>query len=413
MRIIANELKKIWNVKTLIIIALLSTLFFTSMSGYLMHYPRGTWLSGVDFAHHLTERYGTTLKREDFEDFLNYREVIVEELNPFFQSNTLLAQAGIFNYNDLDDLRQDFGMRYDTLSDEERSLLHLTSLELGYIVRTEQYGDLVSVNETPIAYIKMRSFSNIVGLYQSNILGDTTWGSHIDSFIQHSPLSERETRRLIEIRDSGELLNIMDQDTIFIAWRYGLNLAILIILVTLTLVSPLITTDRANKVNWLQYSSKQGRKILKKQFIAVLISSLGMTTILVIIFGGIFGTTEAQALWNNGINSFMSFPYHWLSITYGQYILLITGIIYLLSIGASAFAFVLSRLSQNVVKLMFKVIPLFVAAMLLSHWVLSEFLAIYLGGNIFGQMLAVVLLPVAGLISAAFVVRREIRAELR
>jgi len=170
MRIIANELKKIWNVKTLIIIALLSTLFFTSMSGYLMHYPRGTWLSGVDFAHHLTERYGTTLKREDFEDFLNYREVIVEELNPFFQSNTLLAQAGIFNYNDLDDLRQDFGMRYDTLSDEERSLLHLTSLELGYIVRTEQYGDLVSVNETPIAYIKMRSFSNIVGLYQSNIL---------------------------------------------------------------------------------------------------------------------------------------------------------------------------------------------------------------------------------------------------
>ena len=413
MRIIANELKKMWNVKILAIIVVLSTLyFFGSLVDWINFYPRGTWFFNVDFAHHLTENYGATLEQDEFEDFLNYREVIVPQLDKFISSNQLFANAGIFSYSDYQDFRLDFGLRYNELDEEERSLWYAIMLEWGNTIRTSAGEMLVSDNVAPEAYIKMINFDNVVGLYRANIIGDTDWGSNIDSFIENTQLNEYEIQRLTEIRDSGELLNIMVWHTTYHTLRYAQNLAALVILITLILVSPLITTDRANRVNWLQYSSKQGRGILKKQFIAVLISAVGMTTILVIVFAGAFSTTGVQAFWNNGINSFMSGTFHWLSITFGEYVLLMIGIIYLLSIGTAAFAFILSRLSQNMIKLIFKVIPLFVAALMLSSYLLRDFLVIKIGGNVLAQIFSLIVFLIAGMVIAALVLNKEKRVEL-
>jgi len=266
--------------------------------------------------------------------------------------------------------------------------------------------------------MQIRRFDMLVSMYQMNILGESERESMIDSFMRHFStmenftVNERDLQRLIEIRDSGELLNVMEQFTMDYTWRYGRSLAVLAILATLILVSPLIATDRANRINWLQYSSKQGRGILKKQFFAILLSAVMLTTVLVIIFGGIFSTLETWRFWNNGINSFMSYPYHWLSITYGQYVLLMVGVIYLFSIGTAIFAFTLSRFSQNMVRLMFKVIPSFVAAQRLSNWVLFNFLGIFVGGDVFAQMFWTLLALVAVTVIAMGVLHREKKCEL-
>ena len=419
MRIIANELKKIWRVKILAIIFFLCAAYFMLfMNHYIVWYPRGTWGGGVDFAHHLTENYGATLSQEDFEDFLTYREVIASEMDLFIASNPVFAEAGIHDFQSYEAFRVDSDYRYETLNESERSLRYALFLELGFIVRSEfiregETVDLTSDNETPIAYLRIFNFDAMVGRYQMNILGETEWDSWIDSFMEYAPLSERELQRLIEIRDSGELLNIMPQPTTEQTQEYARSLAVLVIFVTLILVSPLITTDRANKVNRLQYSSRQGRNILKKQFTAIIISAVIMTTMLVIVFAGVFGiSTEVHAFWNNGINSFLSGAFHWLSITFGQYVLLLIGLIYLLSIGTAAFAFVLSRFSQNMIKLLFKIIPLFIATILLSNWILTDFLVIYFGSNVHMQMLSLVFSLIAGVVIAIIILHRERRVEL-
>lgn len=417
MRIIVNELKKMWKVKILvIIIALCAAYFAASLHGWIRVYPRGTWFSFVDIAHHLTEHYGSTLEQEEFESFIAHRETILDELDVFIQANALFSAMEIFSFNDLQDARQRLGLRYDTLSDEERSQFHGISLELGYIVRTERYGDLVSENETPEAYLRLRRLDDAVHRYRTNILGDDgtwEWGSSIDSFMQRNPLNEQEYQRLTEIRDSGELLNIVARDTVWNTWQYTRSLAVLVILITLILVSPLVTTDRANRVNWLQYSSKQGRNILKKQYIAVLLSAVGMTTILVTVFIGVFMlTTEVYAFWNNGINSFLTDTFHWLSVTFGQYMLLMVGVMYVLSIGSATFAFVLSRFSPNMIRLMFKVIPFFIAALMLSNWVLDNFLAIHIGGNLLVQISSLLVSLAFGGVIALIVLCREKRVEI-
>lgn len=387
MRIIINELKKMWNVKILvIIIALCSVYFVASLHDWIRLYPRGTWFGSVDIAHHLTEHYGTTLELGDFENFLEFRQVIIEELDLFVQSNAFFNEIGAYSFDDLEDIRQQLAIRYESLSDDELRKFHNISLELGYIVRTARYGNLTSENETPVAYLKLRSFENAESHYRNNILGEFEWPSFIDGFMEWNPLNYREQQRLIEIRDSGEMLNIMAQDTTFHAWGYARSLAVLVVLITLILTAPLVSTDRANGINWLQYSSKQGRSILKKQFIAVLISAIIMTTILVASFISIFLiTTESHVFWNNGINSFLSPTFHWLSITFGQYVLLMIAVMYLISIGTATCAFLLSRFSPNMIKLLFKVIPFFIVAFMLSNWILSDFLVVSVGGNAFSR----------------------------
>ena len=414
MRIIINELRKIWNFKILaIIIALCAIYFSLSMMDYIRWYPSGAWFGHVEFAHHLTENYGPSLNMEDFEDFLTYRDVIVAELDQFFEANAFFRELEISGFDDLQNFREYYGPRYETLTDEERSRFYAVSLELGYIVRTEQYGDLTSQNVTPDAYNKINSFYNLVSFYQINIIMEDEWPSHIDSFIARHPLSEAEYNRLTQIRDSGELTSIMTQHTLFHAWRYARGLAMLVVLVTLIMVSSLVTSDRANRVNWLQYSSRQGRKIFGKQFLAVLISAVVVTTILVIVFAAVFAAmTGMYAFWNNGINSFMGATFHWLSITFGQYVLLMVVVMYMISIGAAAFAFILARFSTNMIRLMFKIIPLFTVLVVLSNRVLDNFLQVVVGGDAFMQGVLLLLVLTVGFTAAVVVVVREKKFEL-
>ena len=417
MRVVAGELKKMWNIKVLAVIAALCVLYFiSSMQSWLEHYPRGTWLFDVDIAHHLTENYGTTLERSYFDDFLAYEENIIREVTEFIQSRQVFVDAGIYCYEDYRAFRDEFGPRYFELDNEERSLWHAVTGEFGGIIRTIDGTDIQpNPHEPSMAYRKLFSFHNVVGIYHMNVLGDSEWGSVIDNFIAHSSLNERGLHRAIEIRDSGELLNIMPYLTIYHTWRYARSLAVFVILATLILVSPLVVTDKANRVNWLQYSSKQGRNILKKQFVAVLISSIGMTTILVLILAGIYGAaTEVQVFWNNGINSFLNPQFYWLSITFGQYSLLMAGIIYLLSIMTAVVAFILSKFSLNRTRLLFKIVPLFVSVFMLSNLILDNFLAV-VDGSVAHWLFELSVLGVllfVGMVVAIVIMRRERRVEL-
>ena len=414
MRIICNELKKIWSLKILVIIVILSGFVFISMSGNIAGYPRGVWFLEVDMTHHLTEKYGTTLTRDDFEDFLKYEETIIQEVNEFIASRQVFIDAGIFDLDDYLAFRYETGQLYETLTDEELKQRVSITAEMGFITRLRDGTDIQpNPHEPSMAWRKWTSFHNVVERYRTNVLGESEWEATIDSFIAHAPLSEREKQRAIEIRDSGEITNIMTFWTVMHTWRYAVSLAPLVIFATLILVSQLITTDRASRVNWLQYSSKQGRDIFKKQFLAVLISAVFMTTLLVVIFAGVYGVrTEVYELWNNGINSFLNSRFYWFSITFGQYSLLISGIMYLLSIGTATVAFVFSRFSRNVITLLLKIIPLFIASAILSDWILEDFLAIHYGGDIILQFFALAIaLFVAGII-AFVVIKRERRVEL-
>ena len=416
MRIIANELKKIWKIKILAVIAVLCTLFYMwFMDIHIANYPinvEGMNIGAmqVSYARYLTERFASPLEPGEVEEFLLSREEIIAEVNQFIQSRPMFTEYDVFSYEDFESL-----LEVSSANNDELRAVEVYSGGDGTAIIMHGGGAYLDamffeLSHCP-AYFRLGILDGIVWMYNER----DDWIDRVQSNIAYNaPLREMRIARLHTIRDSGELQHIMTPQLLHSTLGYGQMLSMLAILSTLILVSPLIVTDRASRVNWLQYTSKQGRKILGKQFLAVLISAAFMTTILVLIFAGLFGlATGAHVFWNNGINSFMGFPLHWLSITYGQYCLLIISVIYLLSIYSAAFAFILSRFSQNKIRLMFKIIPLFVSAVLLSmNWVLQEFLSVFERGNIFIHLLIFLFSIIAGIGISMLVIRREKKAPL-
>ena len=475
MRIILNELKKIWDIKILAIIAVLCVLYFLfSMSFFIATFPSNlpSAFSSAQFheyARYLTERYGATLEQDEFEEFILYRSGIIAEINQFIQANPVLAAMGIFNYedyeifaaNEADTMGNGTGESQPQRFYSERRVPGEDYAEGGGQFESERqrfYSEETSSDDAVVRHeMEINEHSReggesgrfggqfesrieiIGGSEELNIVFNELAGSpvfselmsfdmlvnmyvnrdeRIDSTILMyaeligTPVSERAVRRLNEIRESGEYMSIITQHTLNHTLGYGQRLGVLAVLAALILVSRLITTDRSNRVNWLQYTSRQGRRILTKQFVAVILSAVGMTTLLVLIFAGIYSVNGTQVFWNNSINSFMGFPYHWLSITFGQYCLLIIGVIYVLSVGTAMCAFILSRFSRNLVMLIFKVIPFFIAVMLLSNWVLDHFLSVFDGGNDLTKLSALAFALVVGVVTAAVIIHKEKRVEL-
>ena len=322
----------------------------------------------IEFSHYLTQRFGAVIGQDDFEEMLRQHDEIIAEI---MQSMRLGAgdsgNATMFHEDG----------NHSIPSNQRLAEAVFDGIVCGYLDRHDLIDRFI----------------------ESNIRGN-------------APLREMRIRRLLRIRENDASKSLLNPSTFYHTLEYAQSLSILVILATLILVSRLVTTDRANRINWLQYTSKQGRGILKKQLIAVILSAVGMTTLLVFIFAGIYSVTGLYAFWNNGINSFMGFPYHWLSVTFGQYCLIITGVMYLLSVGAAVFAFILSRFSRNIILLMFKVIPFFISAVLLSNWLLREFLSLFTEINIFTQLSVFAFTLIAGTAAALAVICREKRFEL-
>ena len=395
---IIAELRKIWNAKSLAVVVFMCVLYFITFMRPWVKTDQIEKLQSVDLVPRvLTERFGARIEQDEFQELVYFRDMLIADVDVFIASNPLLAEAGINTFADAQFLMDAaLWVDYDTLTEAER------------IIRDELYdmflwpadGSLPSNLDAVVAFHKALSVNSLTEAYERRVQANGEWHRTIDFMLENLPFSEHSRQRLIAISDSDDFRSIMGFDVIIYTWSYGLRLAILVILSTLILISPLVTTDKMARVHLLQYSSRAGRKIHQKQLAAMLISTLGLTTVLVLIFSMIFSLNETHVFWNNGLNSFM-FPHFYIySITYGQYTLLLIGVIYLLSIGAASFAFIISMLSKNMTTLLFMIVPFFIIAAVFAHRILTNFLAAFRSGSSFLQIIALVAALVVGLVVA-------------
>ena len=189
-------------------------------------------------------------------------------------------------------------------------------------------------------------------------------------------------------------------------------------LAVLALISPLITNDRHRRLHYLQYSSKQGRKISRAQLAATLLSAFALTTLLILVFSGIFSQNGTVVFWNNPVwSDYNSSAATVFNLTYGEWLIITAVLMYALALGVSMFAFILSRFSGNLITLMMKLIPVFAVIAYLS---VSVFNGLFSMGNtlysllrFFGTEIYVcAVVVVIALAAAVFVMRREKRVDV-
>lgn len=335
MRVIVHEIKKIWNIKLLLVAIIISGLFYMIfMSNYITYFKTGHSITEeIEYAMEMTKNYGTTITDEEFSDFMRERESLISEAEEYINALPIFAEVGIYNYEDYEKVHD----KRDTTERETEAVWTLLGEKCNYV------------------RFKLQALDRIEERYYS--YPEYT----LDKALNSEDTPKRELVRLQEINEKEEYRNIMDGYSFDNTVSYSIYLAILTILITLVLVSPLIVNDRSGNIHLLQYSSKNGRRILLQQLIAIIISAFMVTTLSVLIFGAIYTINNTFVFWNNGLTSFLNVAvdFFWFDLAYGQYITFYILLLYIISIGSATIAFVISRFSQNLIALIMKLIPVF------------------------------------------------------
>ncbi len=386
MKIILYEMKKIWNIKLLLIIAVLCTLFFFMFMHYYIENFTGSHpqTEGVNYSIQMTKQFGATLEPEEYNEFIiKANAEISAQIEAYIKSNAAFSAAGI-----------------DTLADIEKIVQKGGGTQL-----EDNAIDILLGEESGYLLFKLQAIKDI----EEDYLAGFHYPVHY--------LSEKEQLRLTEIQYAEKYNNIMDGEVLEHTVIYTIHLAILAILAVLVLVAPLIITDRTQNLYLLQYTSKNGRKIFNQQFAAVILSAFFLTTALIFVFGAIYSIHGTKLFLNHGLISFLGYNIFWFDITYGQYIVLYIIFLYLLCLGTAGIAFVLSRYSQNIITLILKLIPAFAALWPLCSGVLRNIFSssnpFYRYTKIFGiEPIVCSLVFAAGLVASFYIVYREKKIDI-
>ena len=128
------------------------------------------------------------------------------------------------------------------------------------------------------------------------------------------------------------------------------------------LLSPTLVRDRLRQTRPIQWSSRRGRRVLHTQLAAGLVSALLLSVVNVTIYAIPFLAQGPLALKDCSLgNSVWGGGTPWFNWAYGQYLVILTGMVLALGIGIGAVTLFLSRFSDNYVSMLLKAFPLFVA----------------------------------------------------
>ena len=482
MSVVRHEIKKMWNIKILAIIAALCTMYFfgAGMNGNL-HSIIHVGTSGEILAE-INARYGAYLTGAELDEFIIERHAQLEAGD--------LDDAAIVTLNELSWL-------YNSWHDTPARMEHYLSQEL-FEWQRQLYADAiasddifaliadmrehlvaeanVNIEQAPIfAANGIRDYDDFTAAMaefppitefeesltrghlaralqgqSSNFAGEKLdllrfmefitqyYGDGINARLQRDlerldnvQLTGRQRQRMAEVSDAGEHRGTMPGNIFWGMTYYFHHFALMLILASILLHSPLVTTDRMRSIQPLQYSSKLGRGIMLRQFAATLLSAILLATLMTAALGLLLARAGVLAYWNHGLTSFppsLSLAITFSPMTLGSYMLIMAAIGYALCLGTGALAFIVSRLSRNLITLAIKAIPVFVALSLLHGLVLPSLAGstsmqfftapltlwnnLYLAtGFAYLDMIIIAVFAAVAILSAWYIARREKRLE--
>lgn len=408
MRLFLYELKKIWNWRVLVLIAGFAALIWFSILRGNMETYRTLSDYGVQFGPYQREmfdKYGPTLEPEELADYdIPGKIAMLEtELDAWIAKDPLFAEQGISTYAQYDSFRS---QDRESMNEKERAAFDEKTMQMDMkLSMDEHWNDPKKQFVSP--YIRMTMLASLNGTY-----------TEYERDIGHSLMDEK---RPVVVQAAEQVLAKQNNSLIQSSLKgavsfYSTIVGVSVILATLLLVSPSLTRDRARGLHLLQYSSKTGRRILWIQGAAVVVS------VCVFAFAAI--AISAAAPIRAGMGDYLDASMLFLSygslsflyeITFGQYVLLLAGMIVLLSMAAAGFAFVLAKFSANIMAAVLKIVPLGLAFWVLYLSVIGDafephdllFDRILRGRAVMPEVMLCAALGAIGLLAAAIVVARE------
>ena len=291
MNIIFNEIKKIFRPVNVAIITLITAvIWFLFMTFNIENFPNGSDKYIYDVSVKILNEYGTSMNKEEFEDLKKYREKRAKEASEYLLTKDVFVKSGLSTYDEFVNRSENKSIEkldelYSNIMFEENNYLFWEIQELDYVI--DRYEN--------------KDFWIGLGGLEENQAQKQRHENIRNSDATYSPLNFR----------------IMEN---YHALIFGITLLILICVPTL--IIPIFMNDNKNKVNYIQYSSKTGRKLFEKKIVASIISSFVVATVQLGVLLVVYKANNTYMFWDCSINSAISDMASWYDITFGQYIIL-------------------------------------------------------------------------------------------
>ena len=361
MRVFLQEWKKIWRPGILVALLVLGLAYFYLFSNfYIEYFCNGpTAQAEFDLASEWVEAYGPTMEPEERQALDQQLE---EEKATFAQEIADYGPAaalGITTY----DAFASYQQAYYTAVQEQDGEADM---------ETEQFLHKMMDNTN---YYRITELENYLSAYDGK--ADTPW-SQQEGFLSYTGEEQAQIQRL-EDGGRGFLPDAVQFSTI----NYAKHLAIWSVLSVVLLLSPTFVRDRLYHTRAVQWSSRTGRRVWKVQLAAGLCGAVVLTLCNVVLYAIPFVGKGPLRFWDCPLFHWCRDDYTWFGGTYGQYLLVLVGMVLLLGVAAGGMTMFLSQYSGQYVAMLLKAIPLFlVVGVLAGGFLLNRpyyFRTIYLG----------------------------------
>nr|WP_307905885.1 hypothetical protein [Clostridium botulinum] len=335
MRVIFNEIKKIFNPKMVFLLIIINLImYFLYIEFDIKHFPNGRPEGDIyKICVEMHEKYGEYMDENEFQDFVkNTYNKKLKEINKYIQNHTQFKKYGVKNYNEyIKKFERTYG-KYDKRSKEFQNI-HDKMVFHDWI---ELFWEFPQI-EDYIEYYKNKD----------KIM--------LKRVIDNNNKQETKIKEILSRGDETSIFPYMVFDNYNRLILYGSET---ILLGIVFMIVPIYLSDKKNKVNYLQYTCKNGRKTFKKKIVAGIISSFIITTVELIILFILYSFNNTSMFFNCSINSFSNYSTSWYNITFIQYIVITIVAVYILVLALTLISMLISSMVGNYIALIGLELPI-------------------------------------------------------
>ncbi|AEB74978.1 hypothetical protein ADU80_09520 [Clostridium botulinum] len=334
MRVIFDEIKKIFNPKMVFLLIIINILmYFMFIEFSIKYFPNGRPEGDIfRVVTEMRKKYGTHIDNKEFQDFKNIYNEKLKEVNKYIKENKEFKKCNINTYDEFLDQYDKYVLSDDKEGEEFRKLHSKIVFDEGV--------DL---------FWEIPERQRIIEDYENK--NKNIYRGYVD-------LNLKRKDRIKEILSSGDETSVF-HDMIISNYnelmRYG---SIIILLSTVFMISPVFIKDKKNKINYLQYTCKGGRGIFKKKIVAGIIASFIITTAQLTCFFIIYSHNNTYKFLDCSINSIFSSTLFWYDLSFRKYIVITVIAIYMLVLAFSLIAMMISSLVKNYIGLVGFQVPI-------------------------------------------------------
>lgn len=334
MRLLFQEIKKIFHpiiIGILIIFGLVYYVLFSSF--YIQYYVNGSGAQATfDLAKEWSEKYGNTLEEEEFEKIVVQLDDEKQQFTEMLTNIQMATDNGISSYEEFRAFESAYyenNSGKDADPDTERIIWTI-------IGNTNAY--------------RIQCLEETIRYYQKNVNGN------MQDFFAIEDKTDAEIMRLKELDASKIKFGYIPSCILDSTTGLTISFMIWVIVSVIILISPTVVRDRLNRVQGLQYCSVTGRRILSVQVRAALVSSLVLSLINLMVYGGLLISKGALVFKDFYLYAYEYVP--WFNWTYGTYLIVLAFMALVIGILTAFLTVFLSRYSQNYISMLIKAILL-------------------------------------------------------